>query len=201
MSRDSPVVLLVDDHEDSAAMYAIGLLAMGFQPVTSETAEDAFARACQIRPDVVVADVTLTGTSGIELTRRLRSDRRTKNAAIIVLTGHAVGSISQQATDAGCDRFLLKPCLPDMLALEIRGVLNQRRCDMNTRPQPAIADGATKSCPQCRGMLVFRGHHPILTVDMTLERSGSEIGDRIRYERAWVCENGGCNYRELGGEA
>jgi hypothetical protein len=34
--RESPVVLLVDDHEDSVAMYAIGLLAMGFQPVTRE---------------------------------------------------------------------------------------------------------------------------------------------------------------------
>jgi hypothetical protein len=33
--RESPIVLLVDDHEDSAAMYAIGLLAMGFQPVTA----------------------------------------------------------------------------------------------------------------------------------------------------------------------
>lgn len=107
-------------------MYAIGLLAMGFQPITSETAEDAFARACHIRPDVVVADVTLTGASGIELARRLRADRRTAHAGIIVLTGQAVGSTRQQATDAGCDRLLLKPCLPDVLALEICDVLNHR---------------------------------------------------------------------------
>jgi CheY-like chemotaxis protein len=120
-------VLLVDDHEDSAAMYAIGLLAMGFQPVTSDTADDAFARACQIRPDVVVADVTLTGASGVELVGRLRGDRRTRNAGIIVLTGHAVGAVRQEANDAGCERFLLKPCLPDVLALEIRDVLNYRR--------------------------------------------------------------------------
>lgn len=125
--RDCPVVLLVDDHEDSAAMYAIGLLAMGFQPVTSGTAEEAFARACEIRPDVVVADVTLTGASGVELTRRLRGDRRTRHAGIIVLTGHSVGSTRQEATDAGCDRFLVKPCLPDVLALEIRDVLSQRQ--------------------------------------------------------------------------
>jgi two-component system, cell cycle response regulator DivK len=125
--RESPVVLLVDDHEDSAAMYAIGLLAMGFQPITSETAEDAFARACQIRPDVVVADVMLTGASGVELARRLRADRRTADTGIIVLTGHAIGSTRQEATDAGCDRFLLKPCLPDVLALEIRDLLNRRQ--------------------------------------------------------------------------
>jgi DNA-binding response OmpR family regulator len=127
VSRECPIVLLVDDHEDSAAMYAIGLLAMGFQPVTSDTAEDAFARACQLRPDVVVADVTLTGSSGVGLLRRLRSDQRTHNAGIIVLTGHDDRSTRQEVSHAGCDRFLLKPCLPDVLALEIRAVLNQRR--------------------------------------------------------------------------
>ena len=108
-------------------MYAIGLLAMGFQPVTSETAGEAFARACEIRPDVVVADVTLTGASGVDLARRLRDDRRTTNAGIIILTGHTVGSTRQAAIDAGCDRFLLKPCLPDVLACEIRDVLTQRQ--------------------------------------------------------------------------
>jgi signal transduction histidine kinase len=85
-------------------MYAIGLLAMGFQAVTSKTAEDAFARACQIRPDVVVADVTLPGDSGVELARRLRRDG-TRNAGIIILTGHSVGSARQEAARAGCDRF------------------------------------------------------------------------------------------------
>jgi DNA-binding response OmpR family regulator len=127
VSREWPIVLLVDDHEDSAAMYAIGLLAMGFQPVTSDTVEDAFARACQLRPDVVVADVTLTGSSGVGLLRRLRSDQRTHNAGIIVLTGHDDRSTRQEVSHARCDRFLLKPCLPDVLALEIRAVLNQRR--------------------------------------------------------------------------
>jgi CheY-like chemotaxis protein len=125
--RESPVVLLVDDHEDSAAMYAIGLLAMGFEPVTAETAEDGFERACHLHPDVVVADVSLGGTSGLELTRRLRSDPRTRDAGIIVLTGHAYDAMKDQARAAGCDRFLIKPCLPDVLALEIRDVLQQRQ--------------------------------------------------------------------------
>jgi two-component system, cell cycle response regulator DivK len=118
-----PVVLLVDDHEDSLAMYAIGLLAMGFQPVTAGTAEAAFARACELHPEVIVADITLPDTSGLELTRRLRQDGRTRDMRIIVLTGHAGDSVKQQADDAGCDRFLVKPCLPDTLALEIRNVL------------------------------------------------------------------------------
>ena len=126
MRSSSPVLLIVDDHEDSLAMYAVGLLAMGFQPITAETAEDAFLRACELRPDVVVADVVLPGGSGLDLSRRLRDDARTTGTRIIVLTGHSGGAVKQQAHDVGCDRFLLKACLPDALACEIRDVLISR---------------------------------------------------------------------------
>lgn len=127
MQYSPPVVLIIDDHQDSLAMYAIGLLAMGFQPITAASAEDGFSRACEIHPDVIVADVTLPGVSGLDLTRRLRGDTRTKDSGIIVLTGHAQGSVKAQASDAGCDRFLLKPCLPDALGLEILDVIASRR--------------------------------------------------------------------------
>jgi CheY-like chemotaxis protein len=108
-------------------MYAEALAFIGFQPVTEQTGEDAFARACAIHPDVIVADVMLPGISGLELTRRIREDERTMDAAIIVLTGRTFAAIEQQANEAGCDRFLLKPCLPDNLAVEIRHVLSARR--------------------------------------------------------------------------
>jgi hypothetical protein len=72
---------------------------------------------------------------------------------------------------------------------------------MSAHLRTVVADGATKPCPQCRGTLVFTSRHPILTVGMMLERTGSEIVDRVRYERAWVCRNGGCDYRELVGDA
>jgi CheY-like chemotaxis protein len=75
---------------------------------------------------VIVADVSLGGMSGLDLARRLRGDTRTRGAGIIVLTGHAFGRIKDKAEAAGCDRSLLKPCLPDVLALEIRDVLLQR---------------------------------------------------------------------------
>src|SRR5215211_4758046 len=99
-----PLVLIVDDHLDSCAMYAEALGFMGFQPVTAQTGEDGFARACAIHPDVIVADVMLPGISGLELTRRLRRDERTKDAAVIVLTGRTFGTDEQQANEVGCDR-------------------------------------------------------------------------------------------------
>jgi DNA-binding response OmpR family regulator len=124
VQHGSPIVLIVDDDEDSVAMYAIGLLAMGFQPIAAGTAEDGFVRACENRPDVVVADVMLRGSSGLDLARRLRQDARTRHARIIVLTGQDGDDMEEQAFEAGCDRFVVKPCAPDQLAVEILGALD-----------------------------------------------------------------------------
>jgi hypothetical protein len=58
-------------------------------------------------------------------------------------------------------------------------------------------DGDTKPCPQCRDTLVFSSRHPVLSVGLAL---GNRDRDRIRYEQAWVCRNGRCDYRELVGD-
>jgi hypothetical protein len=68
----------------------------------------------------------------------------------------------------------------------------------NARP---LTDGDTRRCPQCRDTLVFNSHYAVLTVGMALTKSRADVGDGIRYERAWVCRNGGCDYRKLVGDA
>lgn len=127
MQSDPPVVLIVDDDEDSLAMYAFGLLALGFQPVMAADAEEAFARACELQPDLVVTDVVMPGVSGLELARRLRAEERTRHAFIVILTGRVTSDLPGEALRAGGDRFLVKPCLPDALARELRALLETRR--------------------------------------------------------------------------
>jgi DNA-binding response OmpR family regulator len=154
-----------------------------------------------VKPDVVVVDMGLGGVSGLELTRRLRGDAQARGVRIIVLTGHTFGGMRSKAEDAGCDRVLVKPCLPDVLALEIRDLLHQPGHELESGLNAAVTDGATKRCPRCRGTLVFTSRHPILTIGLTLERRDAERTDRIRYESAWVCQSGRCDYRELVREA
>jgi hypothetical protein len=62
-------------------------------------------------------------------------------------------------------------------------------------------DGDTRRCPQCRDTLVFSSRYPVLSIGMALTRPRSDVGDGIPYERAWVCRNGDCDYRELVGDS
>lgn len=59
-------------------------------------------------------------------------------------------------------------------------------------------DRATRTCPECRDTLVFSNRYPVLSVG-TMRNGTDERG--IRYEKAWVCRNGRCDYRELAGES
>jgi hypothetical protein len=62
-------------------------------------------------------------------------------------------------------------------------------------------DGDTRRCPQCRDTLVFSSRYPVLSAGLTLTQPRSSGPDPVRYEPAWVCRNGGCDYRELMGDA
>jgi DNA-binding response OmpR family regulator len=126
VSVTSPVVLIVEDHPDSLDMYALGLKLLGFEPITASSAEQGFASACAYRPAVVVVDVWLPRTSGLDLVRRLRSDARTRHTAIVAITGDPLDATRRQASEAGCDRFLVKPCAPDELARELEDLLGSR---------------------------------------------------------------------------
>ncbi len=121
------LVLVVDDHLDSAEMYAFALGRLHIQSLTAESPEEAYALACAHRPDAIVSDLQLSSGSGFDLARRLRADADTKDVAIIILTGHAGQSTSAEAHAAGCDRFLIKPCLPADLASAIMEVLESRQ--------------------------------------------------------------------------
>jgi len=121
-----PVVLIVDNHQDSLAMYAFGLLAMGLRAVTADNDQDGFDRACRLQPDVIVVDDALAGGSAPAFIQRLREDPRTRHTTILVLSGNDSGT-AKPTHSPGCDRVVLKPCEPDALAFEIQSAMAVRR--------------------------------------------------------------------------
>lgn len=116
-------VLIVDDDQDTREMYAASLRAVGFNASEADSGEEALEVAAGHQPSVVVTDLRLGGDlDGFELARRLRADGGDR-LRIIMLSGASFGDEQRQAEKAGCDRFLVKPCLPEDLASEIRSVV------------------------------------------------------------------------------
>jgi CheY-like chemotaxis protein len=103
-------------------MYAEFLRYAGLTPVITSSALPALRLALDV--DIIVTGLLLPGPmDGIELVIRLKSDNRTKDTPIIVLTSCAWDTERARAERAGCDLFLGKPCLPQRLLHEVRRLL------------------------------------------------------------------------------
>ena len=108
-------------------MYAEYLEYAGFYAAHECAADDAFAAACALKPDVVVTDLALSSRGdGLSLIRQLRSHAETARMCIVVVSAFATMNSRQKAHDAGADVFLLKPCLPEKLVRELRRILDAK---------------------------------------------------------------------------
>lgn len=115
-------VLIVDDARDNREAYAEYLRFRGFRITEAATGEEALEKARHCDPDVVLLDMRLPDVDGAEVSRRLRASRTTQ-PSIIALSASVFASDVANALKNGCDAFLAKPCLPDVLETEIRRLL------------------------------------------------------------------------------
>lgn len=131
------VVLLVQPERDDREMYSEFLRHAGLIPIVASHGTPALSFAPDA--DLIVTGLLLPGhLDGIGFIGRLKSDPRTRDIPLIVLTSSAWDTERERALSAGCDLFLAKPCLPDELLTEIRRLLG-RSAIRTKRRQPAEA--------------------------------------------------------------
>lgn len=125
-SKDSPLVLVVEDYQDAREMYAAYLQFSGYRVAEATNGIEAIEQAHALMPDIILMDLALPKMDGWEATRRLKMDETTRHIPIVALTGHALAGHAEGARQAGCDSFVTKPCLPDALVAEIKRMLTSR---------------------------------------------------------------------------
>lgn len=115
-------LLVVDDHPVVRAGLRTLLGAQPDMEVVGEADDGAVAveRALELRPDVVVMDITMRGVSGLEATRDLR--RLLPETKVLVLTMHADEEYLRQMLEAGATGYVLKQAVDTELAVAIRAV-------------------------------------------------------------------------------
>lgn len=120
-----PLVLVVDDHDDTRELYVLGLAAFGFDAIEAADCDCAYRRAFDCHPDIVVTDLRLPGRDGWQLLHDLKCEARTREIPIVLLTGYDEPSLRARARHDGFAGFFVKPCSPDQLATGLRHVLER----------------------------------------------------------------------------
>jgi CheY-like chemotaxis protein len=132
-------VLVIEDDSDARLIYAECLRDLGYRAATAVSGEAGLEAALSAPPDAILMDLEMPGMGGIEATRRIKADTRTRDCLVIVVTGHGA-TMFGEAHKAGCDAYFCKPF--DALALD------EVLCVLTTLRGP-VRSSATEVVKQC----------------------------------------------------
>ncbi|HEX9180295.1 MAG TPA: phosphate regulon transcriptional regulator PhoB [Burkholderiales bacterium] len=123
-------ILVVEDEPAIQELIAYNLQLAGHLALRADNAEQALALVHEALPDVILLDWMLPGASGIELARRLRSEERTRDIPIIMLTARSDERDKVLGLETGADDYVTKPFSPRELLARIKAVLRRRAPQM-----------------------------------------------------------------------
>ena len=119
-------ILVVEDEAAIAELIAINLRHAGHAVTLAVDAEEAQAAVDGVLPDLVLLDWMLPGQSGMALAKRWRSQARTRELPVIMLTARVEEADKIAGLDAGADDYLTKPFSTNELMARIRAVLRRK---------------------------------------------------------------------------
>jgi DNA-binding response OmpR family regulator len=125
--KGQPVILVADDDPEILGMLALRLAKKGYSVLEASDGVQTLAVAREKNPDLIVLDVMMPGKNGWEVARELRTDERTQQIGIVVLT--AIGERMNEMTSPlyGADDYLDKPFEFAELEQKIEKTLDKRR--------------------------------------------------------------------------
>ena len=104
-----PTVLVVDDSDDIRGLLRLLLERRGCRVVEAEDGQEAVARAAEVRPDLILMDLSMPVLDGYEATRRIHEQPQLMNIPVVAVSACCDAPSRSEALAAGCVACLGKP--------------------------------------------------------------------------------------------
>lgn len=119
------LILVVEDENAIREMMRFALDRAGFRVAEAANAQEARLKIAEKHPDLILMDWMMPGTSGVELTRELKSVPTTQDIPVIMVTARAEEEDKVRGLNLGCDDYVSKPfSFPELIA-RIQAVLRR----------------------------------------------------------------------------
>ncbi|MEJ7776949.1 MAG: phosphate regulon transcriptional regulator PhoB [Sphingomicrobium sp.] len=120
-------VLVVEDDRNIEELVRLHFSKAGFEVTSTADGDEALVLVEEIKPDLVILDWMIEGTSGIEVCRRIRRNSKTAHVAIVMLTARGEESDKLRGLETGADDFVTKPFSPKELVARAQALLRRTR--------------------------------------------------------------------------
>jgi two-component system cell cycle response regulator len=125
-SLPQSTILIVDDNPQNVELLQAFLESLAVKIVTAVDGVDALEKVAQHNPDLILLDIMMPRMSGFQVCKRLKSDPKTKDIQILMVTAlNELGDI-EQATECGTDDFVSKPINKFELITRVKSLLSVR---------------------------------------------------------------------------
>jgi DNA-binding response OmpR family regulator len=119
-------ILIVDDEPDMLEILRFRLEKNGYKIVTASSGEEGLKKAETAKPDLILLDILLPGMSGLEVARKLKKNKLTKNIPIIIVTALIGKDVMSEGVKDGAEYLISKPFDPAELLAEIKKVVEDK---------------------------------------------------------------------------
>ena len=109
---DSPVVLVVDDNEDSRIIYGSALRHAGYAVRTANDGVQCVESAVANAPDLILLDISMPRLDGMQALEQLKTDPRTSTSPVVAVSARVNKEQHDTVLKAGFSEVLLKPITP-----------------------------------------------------------------------------------------
>ena len=117
-------ILIVEDSHLNLRLLDDVLTASQYETLKTSEGLEAINFARNGQPDLILMDVSLPDICGLDVTRLLKHDDRTKTIPIIAVTAFAMPGDQKKGLECGCDAHITKPIFLDTLLRTIESFLS-----------------------------------------------------------------------------
>jgi CheY-like chemotaxis protein len=109
INSQNPMVLVVEDDEDTRYVTRAALEAGGYRVCEAENGDEAIAMAAREQPDAILMDISMPSMNGLTATARIRGLENLRTIPIIALTAHHETELRADAEACGFTAYVTKP--------------------------------------------------------------------------------------------
>ena len=109
MTSTSRTVLIIEDEEDAAELFAEMMRVSGFRVLKTSSSAPALTMMSTDRPDVVILDIMMPEVSGLEILRQMRRDPELASIPVVVVSAKSMPTDIKNGMEAGASTYLTKP--------------------------------------------------------------------------------------------